>query len=83
MADAKGFVDWAKRQGKGDFGAVDVITLLDQQATRSAILSQFDKLRASKPEGVSCEPISTRSGFCRSSTALPSARNSGLDKTSK
>ena len=35
------------------------------------------------PPGVSCEPISTRSGCSRSLTAVPSARNSGFDTTSK
>jgi len=52
VADAKGFIDWARRQGGGEFGAVQVTTLLDQQATRAAIVSQFERLRASKPEDV-------------------------------
>mmetsp|Transcript_23465 Transcript_23465/g.64691 ORF Transcript_23465/g.64691 Transcript_23465/m.64691 type:complete len:230 (+) Transcript_23465:1092-1781(+) len=38
---------------------------------------------AAWPLGVSTPPINTRSGFCRSSMAVPSARNSGLDRISK
>ena len=39
--------------------------------------------RARRPSVVSSEPISTRSGASRSLTALPSARNSGLERTWK
>ena len=39
--------------------------------------------RAASPAGVSLEPISTRSGHSRSAMAVPSARNSGFESTSK
>ena len=35
------------------------------------------------PEGVFEEPMSTRSGWRRSLIAVPAARNSGLERTSK
>mmetsp|Transcript_26117 Transcript_26117/g.61218 ORF Transcript_26117/g.61218 Transcript_26117/m.61218 type:complete len:313 (+) Transcript_26117:564-1502(+) len=38
---------------------------------------------AARPSGVCSPPISTRAGFCRSSMAVPSARNSGFDSTWK
>lgn len=38
---------------------------------------------ASRPSLVSRLPMSTRSGLCRSGMAVPSARNSGLERMSK
>ena len=36
---------------------------------------------AARPSGVCSPPMSTRPGLCRSSMAVPSARNSGLERT--
>lgn len=53
----------------------------------SGIQCAYTRLSASialRPLSVSWHPpISTRSGFCRSAMAVPSAKNSGLDRISK
>jgi len=38
---------------------------------------------AARPSGVLSEPMRTRSGLSRSDMAVPSARNSGLERMSK
>ncbi len=53
VADAKGFIDWAKKIGKADdYSSVEVITMFDRAATRSAILERFHALEKSRPEDV-------------------------------
>ncbi|MBI1208891.1 MAG: hypothetical protein GC191_16595 [Azospirillum sp.] len=52
VADAKGFVDWAKKQARGSFGKIEVHQLLDRQATRANILDLFKQLESTKPEDV-------------------------------
>jgi hypothetical protein len=38
---------------------------------------------AANPSGVCSPPINTRDGFIKSATAVPSAKNSGLERTWK
>lgn len=45
------------------------------------LYTQQRALTASCPSGVCSPPINTRSGFIKSFTAVPSAKNSGFDKT--
>jgi len=52
VADAKGFVDWAKKQTNPDFAKIDVVTLFDRSATRAAILDQFRALQSTPQEDV-------------------------------
>ncbi|MEI6987027.1 MAG: caspase family protein, partial [Rhodospirillaceae bacterium] len=52
VADAKGFVDWAKKQVNPDFAKIEVHTLFDRAATRASILDQLAALKTTKPEDV-------------------------------
>lgn len=54
----------------------------DTYGTQLAYTSA-NAVQASIPSGVWSDPMSTRSGFNRSLIAVPSARNSGLDRISK
>merc|ERR1719383_170283 len=45
--------------------------------------TDLSTLAAVRPDSVCRDPISTRSGASRSLIAVPSAKNSGLDRTSK
>ena len=51
-ADAKGFVDWAKKQVNPNFARIEVHSLFDRSATRSAILELFTSLQGTQPEDV-------------------------------
>jgi hypothetical protein len=59
-----------------------LVVMILSAATQWAKMSTISRAAAS-PAGVWREPISTRSGSSRSRTADPSARNSGLETTSK
>ncbi|MEI8395251.1 MAG: caspase family protein [Rhodospirillaceae bacterium] len=52
VADAKGFVDWAKKQVNPDFAKIEVHQLFDGAATRAGILGQLQALKSTKPEDV-------------------------------
>jgi hypothetical protein len=58
-----------------------IVTILDR-GTQEAY-TDARAAAARRPLGVSEEPIITRSGERRSVTAVPAARNSGLERTSK
>ena len=52
VADARGFLDWAKKLAKTDFSAVNVVSIFDKSATRAAILERFRSFEKTKPEDV-------------------------------
>jgi WD40 repeat protein len=52
IADARGFVDWARRQANPDFARVEVHELLDRAATKPAILGLLRSLQSTQPEDV-------------------------------
>jgi WD40 repeat protein len=48
--DARGIVDFFRRQGGGLFKSVDFRELYNEQATKEAILSKLDQLRSTNPQ---------------------------------
>lgn len=52
VADARGFIDWAKRSVSSSFGPPQVYELMDRAATRDNIRGLFRKLRNAQPEDV-------------------------------
>mmetsp|Transcript_55 Transcript_55/g.202 ORF Transcript_55/g.202 Transcript_55/m.202 type:complete len:230 (-) Transcript_55:325-1014(-) len=69
--------------------AVSLVSSADQRLVRRMFSSGtqcaytlFSTSIACRPRAVSLPPISTLSGFMRSATAVPSAKNSGLERMS-
>ena len=75
---------WARNALATSFDSSELQTLpvrILSPGTQWAEMSTIS-CRACSPSGVSLDPTSTRSGWSRSATAVPSARNSGLEITS-
>ena len=48
--DARGIVDFFRKQGGGLFKSVDILETYNEQATKETIVSKLDQLRSTKPQ---------------------------------